>query len=555
MESRTDEATSSTSYLAEDSIGYIQDYRPYNGYVEDSVLRAFYERVGYLPPLDDATIDVLNFLSKFSAEMADLKDAGRISPHMRVEFQEGLEMRNVRIDSDGSHNFEFRSKDGPNVWSPPLVPEDRKRYHEQLWANDLTKCKKQSLEAIFQRTMMVSMIDRYRLFCGYTGAGKQPLLEFSVEVPWTSLPMPTHAATQGDKFLTCPKPDLSVGFRRTELLSDCHWQSFPKPTKNLMCYEKTKDQVFDFLTIEAKRSYKNVDDEIARNQCLNNASQALHNMYEFFKEADREVDETVEVKGSKYRKIFFDRVRFFSVVAVPGAMKIRIHRAYQVVDDKRFEPVYQQYPLRFVYSDYKVVSGDSFTHPTVAKELTHIMVDYGVNELAVHLREAVATIDGKFFNYRKERGIVIRRDPTFYSYGQGPPPGRKTTQTPTASIISSHYQRSGSDTPRPVRKSQTGGSQRSTTSDRASEGTQRGPGRPSGSKGKKPNTTGSQATLLNDDPEDHQASPSRAVHESQTFGMGGLSVSQGASVPAEGQGKKRGRGRPPGSRSKKSRLA
>jgi hypothetical protein len=170
------------------------------------------------------------------------------------------------------------------------------------------------------------MIDRYRLFYGYQDTTEQSVLEFSVETAWTCVPMPTHAERRKEKFLTSPKPDLAVGFRRENLFQNCDWDSFPKATQKIICYEGDEppndDRAFYFLTIEAKHNFKNVDDPIALNQCLNNASQALHNMYEFFKEADRDIREDVKVKEDEYTKKFFERVCFFSVVAVAGAMKI-----------------------------------------------------------------------------------------------------------------------------------------------------------------------------------------------------------------------------------------
>jgi hypothetical protein len=175
------------------------------------------------------------------------------------------------------------------------------------------------------------MIDRYRLFYGYQDTTEQSVLEFAVETAWTCVPMPTHAERRKEKFLTSPKPDLAVGFCRENLFQNCDWDSFPKETQKIICYEGDElpndDRAFYFLTIEAKHNFKNVDDPIALNQCLNNASQALHNMYEFFKEADRDIREDVKVKEDEYTKKFFERVCFFSVVAVAGAIKIRIHRA------------------------------------------------------------------------------------------------------------------------------------------------------------------------------------------------------------------------------------
>ncbi len=57
-------------------------------------------------------------------------------------------------------------------------------------------------------------------------------------------------------------------------------------------------------------------DIAGKHQSLNNTSLALHNMYEFFKDA-----------GPNHEKKFFPKVRFFSVVASTEGLNIRIRRA------------------------------------------------------------------------------------------------------------------------------------------------------------------------------------------------------------------------------------
>jgi len=113
------------------------------------------------------------------------------------------------------------SLDGSITCPYPIIPDNVKDYGEELWQKDLEKCQKQVQEPIFQRTILLSMINRYRLFYGT----EQSILEFAVETPWTYLPMPTYAERWGKGFLTCPKPDLAVGFRRQKSFQDCDWNS------------------------------------------------------------------------------------------------------------------------------------------------------------------------------------------------------------------------------------------------------------------------------------------------------------------------------------------
>lgn len=442
VEAPTVGSASVVSCSSEDSIESTPDSGSDGDRSEEDPLEAFYERVGYLPPLDDSTIEVLKFLRKSYPDL-DVY-AGRISSIMGQEddFEDGLTARNVDIEPEETENFFLQPQDGSESRAVSDSTASAKyksldEHYENLWARDRAKCQKKPVEAIFQRTMMISMIDRYRLFQGYDDYGKQRLLEFSVEAPWKCPPMPTCAAQQNENFLSAPMPDLAVGFYREKLWpSGCNWRYWPRETRKLVSYEGEKGlaknmQAFNFMTIEAKKSFTDVDDTKGRNQSLNNASQALHNMYEFFKEADREGSEQEVVNADKYRNIFFDRVRFFSVVATSKAMKIRIHRADMVADDKKSEWIMPHYPLRFVYSDWKVIQGENFKYSTVVEELTKIMVDYGVNELATLLREAIRSVDQKFKKYYEVNGVYAFRDPGFYSYGQVAPKNRKsTTKTP-----------------------------------------------------------------------------------------------------------------------------
>lgn len=62
-----------------------------------------------------------------------------------------------------------------------LIPDNIKDYDDKLWEIYLEKCQKQAQEAIFQRTMLLSMIDLYRLFYEYPDTAEQYVLEFAVE--------------------------------------------------------------------------------------------------------------------------------------------------------------------------------------------------------------------------------------------------------------------------------------------------------------------------------------------------------------------------------------
>lgn len=227
--------------------------------------------------------------------------------------------------------------------SVPETDEERK-WHEQLWMSDQAKCNERTNEALFQRTLMMSLIARHALIYD-RDTSDESCLDFSVEETWTCPPMPTRAYQMNARFLTQPKPDLAVCFRRKAVIPELLWYNLPRATRHLVCYESSgecTERVFHFFTIEAKKATIGSCDSVGKCQSLNNASQALHNMYEFFKDA-----------GPQHEDTFFAQVRFFSVVASNGGLTIRIHRATREIGSDwgfimRDRP---DYPLRFEYQD------------------------------------------------------------------------------------------------------------------------------------------------------------------------------------------------------------
>ncbi|OQV05534.1 hypothetical protein CLAIMM_10261 [Cladophialophora immunda] len=330
----------------------------------------------------------------------------RINP-THEDFSEGLSLRNVLLTQ--STDPDPYADQIQNLKSPVLVEETEaeRDSHGRIWALDRAKIGQGSNEALFQRTLMMDLIGRH-LFIYNRERAKSDYLDFSVEELWTCPPMPSRAYYQGDPFLSQPKPDLAVCFRREATIPNNLWFLLPKATRGLACFERKNatghGKIFNFLTIEAKKDKTSTDDVVGKCQSLNNASQALHNMFEFFREAGRE-------------DTFFAKVRFFSAVASSEGVLIRIHRATEERSGQGLiVPGRQDYPLEFEFQDFAHIPKSQFDRATVLKTFEKIMIGYGVGVLRDLIQTAAAAIVEKLKSDPKQR--KLRNNPHFYRYDQ-----------------------------------------------------------------------------------------------------------------------------------------
>ncbi len=386
----------------------------------------FYSKWGYLPPLDEEAVAVIEAImaDPSKARMPLRKSAGH------KEFSDGLGYRNVFWDP--STTIDPCADDILKTQNSFPETDEVKESYGQLWTMDRAKCEKgPTNEALFQRTMMMSLIARHRWI--YNGIATKPsVLDFSVEELWSCPPMPTRAYRMGETFLTQPKPDLAVSFHRRDLIPERLWWNLPRATRRLACFENQRvtgrTRVFHFFTIEAKKGMCSADDTDAKGQSLNNASQALHNMFEFFRDA-----------GSNHENIFFAKVRFFSVVASNEGITIRIHRAIrecaEELDPGLIMMDRPDYPLRFEHRVFCKIEKASFDRGTVLEKLEKILIGYGVDQLFSLLQNAAEAMVEKFRN--DPEGVIARANEDFYRYGQTELNPRTRKSTPVWSRASS----------------------------------------------------------------------------------------------------------------------
>ncbi|KAL9623604.1 MAG: hypothetical protein Q9160_002060 [Pyrenula sp. 1 TL-2023] len=350
------------------------------------------------------------------------------------------------IKSD-SREFRKTLREDRNILSEETAWTDQERVHldtydfrqeadtapiadflDTLWFADLNFCKDQQ-EAIFQRTIMMAMINRHRLIFSDKnrpmGLPKSVLM-FSVDAMWNCAPMPTRKyekkadRSKGEPniFTTLPKPDLCVSFHTCEIIDSALWKLLLPETQHLICYEgideNNDSRAFGFLFVEAKRSRLQPDDNIALHQALNDASQALHNIYEFFKEAE-------------LTPMFFERVRVFSATTSEKGVILRIHRAVELPEDTELstERIVPTYPLQFEHQVYESLHGENFNRSKVVEAFERIIKGYGENQLLKLLQIAAASVKKKANDAWRNREMVPF--PTAfcdYRYGQFGQPGR-----------------------------------------------------------------------------------------------------------------------------------
>ncbi|KAI9159144.1 hypothetical protein HJFPF1_07152 [Paramyrothecium foliicola] len=403
---------------------------------EDSVaedpLSAFYKSIGYLPPLDEATIDLLEEVLQ---DPSMGPTGGRINPSNFAEFEEGLELRNVSVKACHDQFLDYFRSMPLNGLSET---DEQKARQTRAWDMDLSKTNNDN-ESIFQRTILMSLIDRHRLI--YDSA--EPVLDFSVEKIWTCMPMPSRAFIEPcpGQALSQTRPDMAVAFRREAIFPQVCWIDIPAAIRALVCYEGEQGvdaRVFHFLTIEAKKSTIHQSDRAGFHQCLNSASQSLHNLYEFFKEA-----------GDEHVSTFFKDVRVFSAVATRLGIIVRVHRARSVEGDLHDDDddddldgilprarrpevmsrIVEEYPLQFLYDEVFEASGPSYTRENVVGVFEKILVGYGVGKLQPLLQNAAKAIDEKCRKYRLDHNSRrLPRTAEDYLYGLALPvgPGRRT---------------------------------------------------------------------------------------------------------------------------------
>lgn len=268
----------------------------------------------------------------------------------------------VTVLSDRNVDFDRTDEENKKWINIAVTPESNtssSAEDEQRWDTDFTKCQT-SDEAIFQRTVMMELIDRHRL---------SDTLDYICESPWTCISSMPQRKSDFGHLMPKPKPDLAVAFKTKSLLPVFQQSDF-RSWRSVMCPESAKEanraRAFHFLSIEVKGASGEIANWTAHRQNFNTASQALHNIYFFMNEAGKEMVEK-----------FYEEVRFYSVVATSGVFHVRVHRAIKLQKGR----IRKDYPLGFVYDKVYHHDGAGYTRAKATGIIRNILVEYGVKVL------------------------------------------------------------------------------------------------------------------------------------------------------------------------------
>ncbi|KAF2179600.1 hypothetical protein K469DRAFT_798766 [Zopfia rhizophila CBS 207.26] len=285
-------------------------------------------------------------------------DEDRISIRDPLNFRRLLVERNINTAPSPDPEMDSLKKELNN--DHPYKPT---KDAERLWRADLEKCKKCN-EAVYQRTTMMSFLDRHNL---------NPVLDYACEETWQNDPgssLPRLNLVKKKK-LSKPKPDLAVAFTTESLLPDYEDRLALERLGFLqthMCPEGSEDgqmeRALHFFFVEAQGKEALRDE--AELQNLNSASLALHNIYCFMREAGEEAR-------------FFKQVRVFSATAAYDHFSVRIHRPDRIND---VQTIHQDYPVKFSFDNWEFTDpGDAHSGAKTAKIVYNILFHYGVSKL------------------------------------------------------------------------------------------------------------------------------------------------------------------------------
>ncbi|KAI0869399.1 hypothetical protein GGS24DRAFT_478930 [Hypoxylon argillaceum] len=258
---------------------------------------------------------------------------------------------------------------------------------------DLKHCRFSANEAVFQRTVIMSILNRHQI---------SDKFNFNCEAQW-SLRSNYYAlpSTEENSIIPDPKPDLAIFFRFESLFGNgAYSRSTPIPDslKACMSPDGSIHRCFPFIFIEAKNVFHDLGPDLMAN--MHSASQALFNIYVWMSEAG-------------HQDKFFSDVRLFSIAINSQTFALRVHRA-QIVEG-------EGEGLQFSYDD--ICKGLGYKRDDVCNLIRNILVGYAEKTLLDVLKQSVLAVSQ---NQRR----ALKRKSEVAGLATSGPPSKRTTVRP-----------------------------------------------------------------------------------------------------------------------------
>lgn len=225
---------------------------------------------------------------------------------------------------------------------------------------DLEHCKFPANEAVFQRTVMMSILNRHQI---------SDQFDFNCEGQWSLRSNYYALPSTEENSIAAPKPDLAIFFRFNSLVGrGPYWKSAPIPDglKPCMSPDGHIQRCFPFIFIEAKKGFRDLTPALIAN--MHSASQALFNIYVWMSEA-----------GHKDK--FFSDVRLFSIAINAKEFALRVHRAQAAEGGEGLEFYYDEICDRHTYE-----------RDDICNLIRNILVGYAGETLLDVLKQSVQAV-------------------------------------------------------------------------------------------------------------------------------------------------------------------
>ena len=289
------------------------------------------------------------------------------------QFDDGMRARNVElaVNKPRVENAEIRAQIVPSGNFDDNI-EGGTHHIKDNWDPIMNTMRRKN-EMHFTMTIFFNLINMYKDFL------EEGTFDHATDRKWERHEEPPSR----DRMVTParPKPDIFIGFRVVAILTSSRFNSLGKEYRSKMVPEKTeagdKGVAFPFLIMEAKGPAAKLGGSPLLRQVVNDASNALYNLWGFFKRAKRETE-------------FFQHIRVFTIGGSHDRMTVRMH--YAIKEENQNDWVTHDYPLGYRYEELTNPSTDAEDcRPVIQNTLTNIL-EYAEMKMLPHIKDSVQRV-------------------------------------------------------------------------------------------------------------------------------------------------------------------